>query len=175
MGLSIIIPTKALTFKEQEEIDWINGIRDNCSDSYLRSLKGISGFGEHIAGRYYESLGFNYLHRFGVFGGNRIGTFPEGDEVLKRIFGEDFFISSRTLYASFPNIKFELPDLLIYTPDYSTVKFVEVKRGNTNDKLRESQARGLGLLALLLKCEVEIVEVYKESELRDVSDTEWNF
>ncbi|MFC5401471.1 hypothetical protein [Cohnella soli] len=181
MSFSISIPTIVIPFKYQEEENWLQGIRNNCSDEYLRKLVdrngnySISGFGEHITGKYYESLGFKYLHRFGIFGGNRIGTFPEGDQVLKRRFGEDFFLNSRTLYPSFKNAKFELPDLLIYNEDCSYIKFIEVKRSFTNDHLREPQARGLALLKLLLNCDVEMVEVCEDSKLYKAEDNIFMF
>ncbi|BBI31903.1 hypothetical protein [Cohnella abietis] len=181
MGFSVSIPTIVIPFKAQEEHDWVRGIRDNCSDEYLRKLVdrnrnfSISGFGEHIAGKFYESLGYRYLHRYGIFGGNRIGTFPEGDEVLKRRFGEDFFLKSRTLYPSFSKVKFELPDLLIYNEDCSYIKFVEAKRSFTNDKIREPQARGLTLLATLLDCEVEVAEVCEETRLYEAEFNTFEF
>ncbi|GAB6154049.1 hypothetical protein JCM17380_27990 [Desulfosporosinus burensis] len=54
----------------------------------------------------------------------------------------------RTIYKAFKNI--EEPDLLIYKPDYSQIRFAESKRLDSRDKLRENQVRGLVLLSVLL-------------------------
>jgi hypothetical protein len=51
----------------------------------------------------------------------------------------------------------EIPDLMIYKEDYSELKFAEVKRLDTHDIIRESQIRGVCLLALLFECPVEVI------------------
>ncbi|WNR46824.1 hypothetical protein [Paenibacillus roseipurpureus] len=176
MGIKITIPTRLLTFKASERDDWRNGLRENCTDEYLRTLSGTKGFGEYIVGKHYEDRGYKYLHRFGIFGGNKIGTFPDGDLVIKNRFGEDFFVKSRTLYPSFnEKVRLELPDLLIYKPDFSEIKFVEVKRQDTNDKLNTAQVRTLALLNLLLECDVEIFEVFLDSNAKQINDVIWEF
>ncbi|PWV97890.1 VRR-NUC domain-containing protein [Paenibacillus cellulosilyticus] len=180
MGLTMTFPTNIITYKPYELQNWLEGSRSDCSDEYLKGLMGrdgnyaVTGFVEYIAGKHYESLGYRYTHRFGIFGGNKIGTFPESDEILRQRFGDELFIASRSLYPSFRNIKFELPDLMIFSEDCSYVKFVEVKRAR-KDHLREPQARGLALLALLLNCDVEVCEVYAEEDAETAKAISWEF
>lgn len=160
--LKIDIPVKRIPFKRWEFVEWKYGERDNCTDDYLKNLEGTNGFGEFIAGRYFEKKGYAYLHRYSVFGANRIGTFAEADEVLKDILGQELFHSSQTLYNSFPDLKMELPDLMVYDLARKELLFVEVKLLDTNDKIRPPQVNGLALVNLLLGAEVYIVEVYED-------------
>jgi hypothetical protein len=41
---------------------------------------------------------------------------------------------------------------MIYRPDFSEVRFAEMKRMDTNDRLNEAQIRGLAVLKLLYGC-----------------------
>jgi hypothetical protein len=49
-------------------------------------------------------------------------------------------------------------------PDFSEVRFAEVKRMDTNDRLNEAQIRGLAVLKLLYGCEVDIFYVVEEGK-----------
>jgi hypothetical protein len=68
----------------------------------------------------------------------------------------------------------EEPDLLIYKPDFSEVRFTEVKRRDTHDKLREKQIVGLALLSLLFGCPVEVFEVFEKGKERTVQLLYWS-
>lgn len=175
MGVIVTIPTKVVRYSENQFENWRSGLREECSDTYLRNLSGTKGFGEYIVGKHFASQGYLWMHRFGIFGGNKIGTFPEGDKVLANCLGNDLFEKSRVIYPNFKHLPMELPDLLIYKPDYSELRFVEVKRLDTRDKVREAQVRGLALLSILLGCDVEIYEVVEEGKEYEVSPVTWQF
>jgi hypothetical protein len=50
----------------------------------------------------------------------------------------------------------ETPDLLIYTPDASELRFAECKRTDTRDQLNRRQAFGLALIAAAFRCPVDL-------------------
>jgi hypothetical protein len=151
-----------------------SGERADCQDSYCRKLPGTKGFGEFVVGRYFESLGYRWIHHdYNVFGGNRLGKYPAAEEVLRKYFGDERYEQGRQFFS--PYIHVQEPDLLIYRPDFSEVRFAEVKRMDTNDRLNEAQIRGLALLKLLYDCEAEIFYVAEEG--KDVPDRSfvWEF
>jgi len=80
-------------------------------------------------------------HDYNVFGGNKLGKYPIAEEVITKCIGKEKFDIARTLYKAYKNI--EEPDLLIYKPDYSEIRFAESKRLDTRDEIRGSQVRGL--------------------------------
>ncbi|BBH24736.1 hypothetical protein Back11_60810 [Paenibacillus baekrokdamisoli] len=162
--LEIIIPSRILTYNKEQLDRWVIGSREDCIDSYCKKLKGSKGFGEYIAGKFYESLGYQWIHHdYNLFGGNKLGKYPEAETILRKHFGDARYESGRGYYSAFSQfVKVEEPDLLIYKPDCSEILFVECKRHDTNDKLRESQIRGLALLKLLFHCAVEVVEIIEE-------------
>lgn len=164
--MEIIIPTRRVTYNTEQLDRWIDGDREDCNDSYCKKLTGSRGFGEYIAGRFYESLGYQWIHHdFNLFGGNKLGKYPEAETILRKHFGDIRYESGREYYPAFSRyVKVEEPDLLIYKPDFSEIRFVECKRYDTNDKLRESQIRGLALLKLLFSCSVEVVEIVEEGK-----------
>jgi hypothetical protein len=165
MSIIVTIPTKVVTYTKNQLENWKDGNREDCPDMYLKSLSGTKGFGEFIVGQHFSSLGYQWLHRFSVFGGNKVGTFPKGDEVLLNYLGKDLLEKSLVIYPNFKHLPFESPDLMIYKPDFSEVRFVEVKRLDTRDKIREAQIRGLALISLLLKCQVEIFEGVRREKI----------
>jgi len=116
--------------------------------------------------RYFESLGYEWIHHdFNLFGGNRLGKFPKAEAIFRTYFGEERFEKGRGFYPSFhPFVQLEEPDLMVYKPDYSEIRFVECKRRDTYDKLREKQVRGLALVNLLFDCPVEIIEIIEEGK-----------
>lgn len=164
-----------VTYTKNQLENWKDGYREDCPDTYLKGLSGSKGFGEFIVGQHFSSLGYEWLHRFSVFGGNKVGTFPKGDEVLLNYLGKDLLEKSRVIYPNFKHLPFESPDLMIYKPDFSEVRFVEVKRLDTRDKIREAQIRGLALISLLLKCEVEVFEVVEKGKDYVPQNISWDF
>lgn len=163
MDISVTIPLHTLTYTDKQFTDWKEGRRENCPDHYCKGLPGTYGFGENMVGKYFESLGYKWIHHdFNVSGANRPGKYPEAENVLKNYLGEEKFEFCRTLFKNIKNI--EEPDLLIYKPDYSEIRFAESKRTDTNDKLRESQIRCLALYSLILDCKVDVFEIVKEGK-----------
>jgi hypothetical protein len=96
--------------------------------------------------------------------------------VLRKYFGDERYEQERQFNRMFsPYIRVQEPDLLIYRPDFSEVRFAEVKRMDTNDRLNEAQIRGLALLKLLYGCEVEIFYVVEEGKDVPESSFVWEF
>ncbi|QSS98735.1 hypothetical protein IMZ31_11515 [Pontibacillus sp. ALD_SL1] len=167
--MKISIPTRIIYFNKEELDNWVMGNRENCQDPYCKKLSGSKGFGEYIAGRYFESFGYEWIHHdYNLFGGNKLGKYPKAEAIFRSYFGDDRYEKGRGFYPNFsPFIRIEEPDLLVYKPDYSEVLFVECKRMDTKDKLRVSQIKGLALLKLLFDCPVEVIEIvegYGEAE-----------
>jgi len=105
-------------------------------------LAGAYGFGEYIAGQFFAAQGYKWIHHdFNILGGNRPGKYPEAEEILIRYFGGDLYSKARQLYPLFK--PFEEPDLMIYKPDLSEIRFAEAKRAGSGDKLRLNQIKGL--------------------------------
>lgn len=158
MDTKISLPVKVLYYTDVQYTQWKDGDRDGCPDPYCRKLPGTYGFGENLVGHHFHTLGYNWIHHdYNVFGGNKTGKYPKGEDVLIKCWGEEKVNAVRSLYSAFGNI--EEPDLLIYRPDYSEIRFAEAKRIDTKDKLRDQQVRGLALLSLLFGCRVDIFEV----------------
>jgi hypothetical protein len=162
--MKVIIPTRILTFNRNELNRWVEGNREDCINSYCKNLPGSRGFGEYIAGRYYESLGYEWIHHdYNLFGGNRLGKYPKAEALFRRHFGDGRFEKGRGFYPLFSDfIKIEEPDLMVYRPDCSEILFVECKRQDTGDSLNEKQVKGLALLKLLFECPVEVIEIIEE-------------
>ncbi|MEH7747573.1 hypothetical protein V7659_21520 [Neobacillus drentensis] len=162
--MKVSIPTRILTYKRNELISWIDGNREECKDSYCSKLPGSRGFGEYIAGRYYETLGYEWIHHnYNLFGGNKLGKYPKAESIFRKHFGDERYEKGRGFYPAFsPFIGIEEPDLLVYKPDSSEILFAECKRQDTKDKLRNQQVKGLALLKLLYECPVEVVEIVEE-------------
>lgn len=177
MGIKIEIPVRVVTFRSEELDKWRNGERENCKDSYCRKLPGTKGFGEFIVGRYFESLGYEWIHHdYNLFGGNRQGKYPVAEEVFRKHFGDERYEQGRQFYRLFsPYVHVQEPDLMIYHPDFSEVRFAEVKRMDTNDRLNEAQLRGMALLKLLYECEVDIFYVVEEGKDVPERSVVWEF
>lgn len=132
-----------------------------CSDPYCKRLKHSYGFGESILGSHFEKQGYKWIHHdYNLFGGNKPGKYPIAEEVITKCIGIEKFDSARTLYKAHRNI--EEPDLLIYKPDCSEIRFAESKRLDTRDQVREEQIRGLALFALLFGAKVEVYVIAEE-------------
>jgi len=82
--------------------------------------------------------------------------------VFRIHFGDKRYEQGRQFYRLFsPYVHVQEPDLMIH-PDFCKVRFAEVKRMDTNDRLNEAQLRGMALLKLLYGCEVDIFYVVEE-------------
>lgn len=174
MTIQITIPIQTLTYTEEQFNDWKEGRRDNCPDPACKGLPDTRGFGENIVGNYFESLGYKWIHHnYNVAGGNKPGKYPDAETVLIKCLGSEKFEFCRTIYKSIKNI--EEPDLLIYRPDYSEIRFAESKREDTHDKLRDNQVRCLALYALLLGCKVDVFEVVMFGKQHETKSIIWEF
>lgn len=79
-------------------------------------------------------------------------------------FGDKRYEQGRQFYRLFsPYVHVQEPDLMIH-PDFCKVRFAEVKRMDTNDRLNEAQLRGMALLKLLYGCKVDIFYVVEEGK-----------
>jgi hypothetical protein len=177
--MDILIPARVVTYTKEQYDRWKDGVRDDCIDSYCRNLPGTMGFGEYIAGKYYESLGYEWIHHdFNLLGANKLGKYPRAENIFRQFFSDEQYERGRQLYPLFSKaVRIEEPDLLIFKPDGSDIRFAECKRQDTRDKLRDSQIRGLALLKLLFECPVEVIEIVLEGKKQDgVSNSiEWHF
>ncbi|WP_052476271.1 hypothetical protein [Cohnella kolymensis] len=175
MGITVTIETKRLTFKKEELERWKSGDREDCPDGYCKRLPNSYGFGEYVVGRHFQRQGYLWIHHdFNLFGYNKPGKYPLAEEVLIRCIGKDEYENMRKLFHMFKPL--EEPDLLIYKPDFSEIRFAESKRRDTGDKLREAQIIGLSLISLMLKCEVQIFEVVEEGKQQPpAANVTWSF
>lgn len=174
MSINVSIQPKTVTFSMEQYERWTRGERADCPDSYCRKLRGTSGFGEFIVGQYFASRGYSWIHHdFDVFGANKPGKYPNADEVIRKCLGAEKFQISRTLHKGFGGI--EAPDLLVYKPDYSQIRFAEAKRVDTRDRLRANQVRGLVLISLFLGCPIDVFDVLEECTDHDSEVVNWTF
>lgn len=165
MGIKAVIPQKVITYTSDQFDRWLRGEREDCTDPYCQRLPGSYGFGEFIVGQHFEKQGYRWIHHdYNIFGGNRLGKYPKADDVLSMYFGQDKFMMLRTIYKRF--VGFQEPDLMIYRPDYTELRFAECKRHDTNDQLNIKQVRGLAIIAALLECEVDVFFITKEEGMK---------
>lgn len=172
-GFDLTITPIQLTYKQEDLEKWNKGDRFDCKDLYINSMNiGKLGFGEYIAGRFFESLGYKYIYRdFNVFGGNKSGKWLKSEEILINFFGKEKFDFCRTLYSKVEKI--QEPNLLIYKEDGSELFFVECKRMDTSDSLNIAQIRGLQLLSLLLNVKVYVCEIVEERKVQPVKKEDY--
>ncbi len=159
MAVKISLEPQVLFFDPAQLERWRGGDRDYCSDPVCRRLDGSAGFGEFVVGRHFEELGYNWVfHDYDLFGTNRHGKYPRSEAVLRNYFGEEKLRAARSLHdVLLPfrkprHVTIETPDLLIFKPDGSEVRFAECKRTDTRDKINNRQAIGLFLIAAVLDC-----------------------
>jgi len=159
--MKIDIPIHVIRFSNKQKIDWIEGNREDCLDLYCKNYPGSYGFGEYLVGKHFEEQGYLWIHHdFNIFGGNKLGKYPKAEEVIINYVGKEKYELLRNFNSLFKPL--EEPDLLIYKPDFSEIRFAEAKRKDTRDKIRESQVRGLALFSLLLNVKVEIYEIVED-------------
>ena len=87
------------------------------------------------------------------------------EAILQQHLGEERLSATRALFRTLHPFRepghdpVETPDLLIYKPDASEIRFAECKRTDTADKLNRRQALGLALIAAALRCPVDLFAV----------------
>lgn len=167
-SLNLNIKPIRITYEKEILEKWRQGDRLDCKDPYIISMKkGTKGFGEYLAGKYFESMGYNWIHHdFNIFGGNKKGKYPKAEEVILKYLGTEKYDILRKLYPSFREI--QEPDLLIYNDDCSEIMFAECKRLDTKDKLNEKQINGLVLLNILLQAKVFVCEIAEVNINKDI-------
>lgn len=166
MGFKVTFEPVLLEFAPEQREAWNAGERSDCPEGYCKGLPGTLGFGEYLAGKYWEQRGYRWIHHdFNVFGANRAGKYPESEAILKTALGEDALEAARHLYKTlFPlrepgHVPFEEPDLLIFKPDGSEVRFAECKRMDTQDTINSRQVLGLFFLGAVLGCPVDVFAI----------------
>jgi hypothetical protein len=159
MAVKISLEPQVLFFDPALLERWRGGDRAYCSDSYCRRLNGSAGFGEFLVGSHFEELGYKWIfHDFDIFGSNKPGKYPTSEAVFLNYFGEERLSAARNLHRVLlpfrepSHVTIESPDLLIFKPDGSELRFVECRRTDTRDKLNYRQTIGLALIAALLRC-----------------------
>jgi hypothetical protein len=163
-----------LRYKDDELQKWKNGYREECPEGYCKGLPNSNGFGEFMVGKHFQEMAYLWIHHdYDIFGYNLPEKYPLANEILIRGLGEKRYQKIKLLYQTFKPL--EQPDLLIYKPDYSEIRFAECKRIDTGDKIREPQVKGLALISLLLDCEVEVFEVIAESKKHTYNTVSWTF
>jgi hypothetical protein len=167
-----------LTYSKEEYLKWKNGDRETCINEYCKRLTGTRGFGEYIAGKYFEEQGYKWIHHdYNIFRGNKLGKYPAAEKIIIGCLGKEKFEDARILYRGFKNKTFkniEEPDLLVYKPEFSEIRFVECKHLDTRDKMNEKQIRGLILISVLLGCTVEIFEIVEDNKIYKKSEIVWD-
>lgn len=163
MTIRIGIEPEVLFYEPSLLERWRQGDRSYCSDAVCRKLSGSSGFGEYVVGSHFESQGYKWIHHdFDIFGTNRPGKYPVSEAVLLQHLGEERLSATRALFRTLHPFRepehdpIETPDLLIFRPDASEIRFAECKRTDTADKLNRRQALGLALIAAALRCPVDL-------------------
>jgi len=169
MALALTIDPIVVRYTREQLQSWKAGERDDCPEGYCKGLPHSYGFGEYLVGKYWQERGYLWIHHdFDVFGGNRDDKYVEAQRIVRETLGVERFEAARSLsrvlapFAKPGHGTFEEPDLLIYSPDCSVLRFAECKRPANNDRLRPQQGIGLFLLGALLDCPVDVFIVAEE-------------
>ncbi len=167
MAISLTFQPQLVEFAPEERDAWIAGERSACSDPYCGRISegyGIGWFGEYVVGRYWEDQGYRWVHHdFDIIGANKDGKYLS-QSVLEGAFG-DRLVAFKALckalapFAEERHGALEQPDLMIYRPDGSEIRFAECKRHGTPDKVNPRQALGLFLIASMLRVPVDVFVV----------------
>jgi len=163
MSIKLVIQPKVLFYHPVQLERWKHGDRDDCSDPVCRNAIGVSGFGEFVVGAEFERRGYRWIHHdFDVFGTNRSCKYPDSEAVLREYLGEERFAAARGLVQTLKPFRehrrapVETPDLMIFNPDGSELRFAECKRTDTRDKLNRRQMIGLALIAAVFRCPIDV-------------------
>ncbi|WP_175562176.1 hypothetical protein [Clostridium magnum] len=65
--------------------------------------------------------------------------------------------------------------MLVYKPDLTELKFVEVKRTDTGDRLRKKQVKGLLLLSCFLNVDIDVFVLVPNEIEYNTSQIIWEF
>ena len=182
MSLRVTLEPQVLFFDPALLERWRGGDRDYCSDPVCRRVSGTAGFGEYFVGAHFEKQGYKWIHHdFDIFGSNKSGKYPSSEAVLLKYFGEERLSAARRLHSVlYPfrevrHVTVESPDLLIFNPDASEIRFAECKRMDTGDKLNRRQVIGLALIAAVFRCPVDCFLVAPRGSSPSLSPIEVEF
>jgi hypothetical protein len=163
MSFQVTFDPILIEFSLEQREAWYAGERSDCIGEYCRNLPGTMGFGEYLAGKYWEQRGYRWVHHdYNVFGGNKPGKYPESEAILENAVGVERLAACRKVYRTlYPlreehHVPFEEPDLLIYKPGTKEIRFAECKRADTRDSINRRQLVGLFLLGAVLQCPVDV-------------------
>jgi hypothetical protein len=180
-GFRVVIEPSVLEYEPEEERRWSAGQRTGCSDAYCRALPGRKGFGEYLVGRHFESIGYRWVHHdFDLFGMNKTSKY-ESEEVLLKCFGNEALSAIRaSARAMRPlseahHVVVEQPDLLLYRPDYSDVRFAECKLQKTADKLNRRQVAGFLLIGAILRRSIDLFVLQERGRRRHLTPIEFRY
>jgi hypothetical protein len=179
MAIRVAVDPQVLFFDPALLERWRAGDRDCCSDPFCRRLSGSSGFGEYLVGAHFEAKGYEWVHHdFDIFGTNRLEKYPQSEAILLKYFGSTRLRTARGVYPMLEafreeaHVPVETPDLFIFKPDASEIRFAECKRIDTGDRLNRRQAIGLALIAGVLRCPVDLFVVAPQGSSPPVSPIE---
>jgi hypothetical protein len=182
MPLRIALTPQVLFFDPALLERWRGGDRDYCSDPVCRRVGRTAGFGEYLVGAHFEKRGYGWIHHdFDIFGTNRPGKYPSSEAILLKYFGEARLNAARNIYRALQpfaeprHVPVETPDLLIFNPDASEIRFAEAKRTDTRDKLNRRQVIGLALIAGVFRCPVDFFLVAPQGSSPSLSPIEVEF
>jgi len=173
MPIAITIQPVLLEFTPQQRDAWVAGDRSDCLSRYCAGIsggEGVGGFGEYIAGRYWQDQGYIWEHHdFDIIGANKDGMY-ESQSMLETSLGAkclaDFKASCQSLwpFAEEHHGPLEQPDLMICKPDGSGLRFAECKRFGSRDRVNPRQAMGLFLIASQLHVPVDVYIVAEQGK-----------
>ncbi|HEV8239974.1 MAG TPA: hypothetical protein VGS57_11450 [Thermoanaerobaculia bacterium] len=158
--LEVALQPQLLTYDPERLDQWKAGRRETCSDPYCRKLPGTTGFGEFLAGQFFEEHGYRWIHHdFDIFGSNRPSKYPRSEAVLLEFFGSERLVGARSICKAFRPFRAapEAPDLLVYRT--GELRFAECKRTDTRDRLNQRQLLGLILISAVFGCPVDLFVV----------------
>lgn len=117
----------------------------------------------------WEERGYDWIHHdYDVFGGNKDGKYETSQLILEDAFGAERLATLKTLgktlepFRDKGHASVEAPDLMIFRPGTSEIRFAEAKRNDTRDTINGRQALGLYLLGAVLGCPVDVFVIAQQ-------------
>lgn len=170
MGVVLAFEPRLVEFSIEERDAWVAGNRSGCRDRYCAGIsggQGLGGFGEYVVGKYWQEQGYEWVHHdFDIIGANKDGKY-ESQRALEDALGDrlrEFKATCQSLwpFAEEHHGPVEQPDLMIYKPGTSEIRFAECKRHGTPDQVNPRQALGLYLIASQLRVPVDVFVMAEE-------------
>lgn len=165
MAVILTFEPRLVEFTVEQRDAWRRGDRSECIDPYCAGIgggEGTGGFGEYLVGKFWQDLGYRWVHHdFDIFGGNVDGKYEESQAILENALGDRLaqfktLVDSLRPFQASGHAPVEQPDLLIYKPGTAEIRFAECKRTDTRDKVNSRQALGLYLITSQLRVPVDV-------------------